>query len=139
LQAVGAGQTLAFGPLAVSSGGIAVGAKPGLPWNEVKEIQVVQGAVRIKQPGKILAYGSVEASNVPNLYTFLALTQQLTQGRALWQALIYHHSSAGRDKAIAEWPAAVVCGLVRTSANEAETETLVGRRVARLPWTTSRP
>ena len=44
---------------------------------------MVQGAVRIKQPGKILAYGSVEASNVPNLYTFLALTQQLTQGRAL--------------------------------------------------------
>ena len=82
-QAIKAGQTLAFGPLAVSSGGIAVGGKAGLPWNEVKDVQLVQGAVRVMQQGKkVLAYGSVQASNVPNLGTFMALTRQLTQGRA---------------------------------------------------------
>jgi hypothetical protein len=77
-QAIQAGQTLAFGPFAITGGGISYGHKEALPWSAIRSVDIAQGTVRVLQPGKMLAYGSANAKAIPNLYTFLALTHKLT-------------------------------------------------------------
>jgi hypothetical protein len=76
-QALQAGQPLTFGSFVVTRGGIAVGRKPPLAWPDVKAVEMSGGVVRVVQQGKMLGYGSSQAKDVPNLYTFLAVVQQL--------------------------------------------------------------
>lgn len=71
------GQTLAFGPVAVSKAGIAVGKKT-YPWTEVKEVSIHQGVLKVsKKDGGWFSGASAAASVIPNLGVLLSLINQV--------------------------------------------------------------
>jgi hypothetical protein len=74
-QMLHSGQSIPFGDFGLSSGGVTVRGSGGLPWSEIREIQVIQGNVRIMRHGKRLAFATVQAKRIPNLHTFLALME----------------------------------------------------------------
>lgn len=72
-QMLQAGQTIGFGDFGLSGAGLTVRGSGGLPWSEIREMQVVAGNVRIMRHGKRLAFATVQVKRIPNLYTFLTL------------------------------------------------------------------
>jgi hypothetical protein len=75
------GQPASFGTFTVTHNGITVGRKDELPWREVSGIEVLNGFVFVKRGGQ--KHAAVAAEEVPNLWTFVTLAQQLaaTDGR----------------------------------------------------------
>lgn len=75
------GQPASFGTFTVTNNGITAGRKDELPWREVSGIEVLNGFVFVKREGR--KHAAVAAEDVPNLWTFVTLAQQLaaTDGR----------------------------------------------------------
>jgi hypothetical protein len=71
------GAPVNFGTFTISLAGIATDRKAMVPWAQIKGVQVVNGQVSVNVAGKWLALGSTQARKIPNLYTFLALTDHL--------------------------------------------------------------
>ncbi len=79
VAAIQRGETVPFGDLGVHGSGL-VSARHGLlPWAELEQVQVVQGYVRLRRAGKWLAWSNKPAADIPNLYVFLTLADQLQQ------------------------------------------------------------
>jgi hypothetical protein len=71
------GHTVPFGDLAISSAGIVSSRHGLLPWAELEEVQLQQGYVRLRKAGKWLSWSNKPASEIPNLFVFLTLADQL--------------------------------------------------------------
>jgi hypothetical protein len=76
LAALDAGTNLQFGPLTINRGGIATSSK-SLRWNEIENIDLFQGYLRIKQAGRWLRWSSRPVSQIPNFFVFLTAANQL--------------------------------------------------------------
>jgi hypothetical protein len=77
VAAIQRGETVPFGDLAVNAAGV-VSVRHGLlPWAELDEVRVVQGYVRLRKAGKWLPWSHKPAAEIPNLFVFLTLADQL--------------------------------------------------------------
>jgi hypothetical protein len=77
-QAYNSGQTLTFGPVAISKGGILIGKKT-YPWTEVKQVSVQNGYVKVsKKDGGWFSGASASAAFIPNLKILLSIINQVT-------------------------------------------------------------
>ena len=71
------GQTLAFGPVAISKVGLVIGKKT-YPWLDVKEISIHQGILKIsRKEAGWFSGASVAAAAIPNLRVLLAIIHQV--------------------------------------------------------------
>jgi hypothetical protein len=75
-----AGQTITFGPVAVSPAGISDG-KQLVPWSEVQDVQIRRGIVTVKKAGKWLAWKTVFVRKIPNYRVFDALVRAILARR----------------------------------------------------------
>ena len=76
-QQYNTGQTLTFGPVVISKGGILVGKKT-YPWQEVKEVSIQQGILKVsKKDGGWFSGASAMASTIPNLRVLLSIIDQV--------------------------------------------------------------
>jgi cbb3-type cytochrome oxidase subunit 3 len=76
-QQYNTGQTLTFGPVVISKGGILVGRKT-YPWQEVKEVSIQQGVLKVsKKDGGWFSGASAMASTIPNLRVLLSIIDQV--------------------------------------------------------------
>ena len=72
-----AGGTIAFGPVAISKAGIAIGKKT-YPWTDVKEVSIHQGILKVsRKEGGWFSGASAAASAIPNLRILLTILQQV--------------------------------------------------------------
>jgi hypothetical protein len=72
-----AGQTIVFGPVAISKAGIAIGKKT-YPWTDVKEVSIHRGVLKVsRKEGGWFSGASVPASTIPNLRVLLSLIDQV--------------------------------------------------------------
>jgi hypothetical protein len=79
MEAIRHGQTVLFGDLALSAGGIACPRRGTVPWADVERVQVNRGYVSLRRAGKWLAWSSKPASQIPNLTVFLTLAELLAR------------------------------------------------------------
>lgn len=77
-EAYNAGQRLVFGPVAISkSGGIQIG-KREYPWDQVEQVSIHQGVVRVaKKGGGWFSGATATASVIPNLEVMLSIIDQV--------------------------------------------------------------
>ncbi|GED83371.1 DUF6585 family protein [Streptomyces sp. 6-11-2] len=73
------GRTLTYGSLSVNLGGVAT-AKGSLTWTEIEKVEISQGMLVLRKPGKKLPWAQVQVKKVPNLFLLLALIDQLRYG-----------------------------------------------------------
>jgi hypothetical protein len=72
-----AGQSVVFGPVAISKTGIAIGKKT-YPWTDVKEVSIHQGTLKVsRKDGGWFSGASAVASVIPNLRVLLTIIQQV--------------------------------------------------------------
>jgi hypothetical protein len=76
IEAYNSGDTLQFGKLSISQTGINNG-KETIPWEQVNGVQIVSGYITIKKTGKWLRWAGVDASQVPNIFLFVALVDRI--------------------------------------------------------------
>lgn len=74
-QAIQGGQTLQFGPLAISQQGITAGAK-SLKWSELKAIRIRAGVISVKRDKGWFDWTRVTVPQIPNFFVFIALAQR---------------------------------------------------------------
>lgn len=77
IAAIQQGQTLGFGDLAINAAGIACAGRGSVPWREIEQVQVNRGYVSLRRAGKWLAWSGKPAAQIPNLFVFLTLAEQL--------------------------------------------------------------
>jgi hypothetical protein len=76
-QQYNAGQSLVFGPVVISKSGIQVGKKT-TPWEEVQQVSIQQGILKVsKKGGGWFSGASASASVIPNLNVLLSLIHQV--------------------------------------------------------------
>jgi hypothetical protein len=80
VAAYNAGQTIAFGPFSISLQGVSNGQE-SLPWSQIKEMGVKQGIVTVRKEGKWLNWSTIRASQVPNIFVFMALVNYVLKNR----------------------------------------------------------
>jgi hypothetical protein len=72
-----AGGTIAFGPVAISKAGIAIGKKT-YPWTDVKEVSIHHGILKVsRKEGGWFSGASAAASAIPNLRILLTIIHQV--------------------------------------------------------------
>ncbi|MCB8942285.1 MAG: hypothetical protein H6658_00785 [Ardenticatenaceae bacterium] len=76
IAAYNAGNTVTFGSLTVSKNGISNG-KETIPWHDVDEVKLQQGALTIRKKDKWLNWSSVTVGSTPNIYVFLNMVDQI--------------------------------------------------------------
>lgn len=78
-EAYNAGQRVTFGPVSISkSGGIQIGKKD-YPWDQVEQVSIHQGAVRVaKKGGGWFSGATAMASAIPNLEVMLSIIDQVS-------------------------------------------------------------
>jgi hypothetical protein len=77
------GQTIAFGPVAISKGGIEIGKKT-YPWADVKEVSVHNGVLKVsRNEGGWFSGARTSVSMIPNLGVLLAIIQQVVGLKAV--------------------------------------------------------
>ena len=81
-QVLMTGAPVNFGKFTISTAGIGTDRKAMVPWAQIKDVQIFNGQVSVNQAGKWLSLGSTEAAKIPNLYTFLSLTDRLRRHAA---------------------------------------------------------
>ncbi len=81
VQLINAGQAVSFGPLWISAAGIGH-EDQGLRWDEVEEVKVHQGVVRVKKADKWLTWEKVPVAQVPNFFVFMDLVKALLARKA---------------------------------------------------------
>ncbi|MBN1427520.1 MAG: hypothetical protein JXB07_03990 [Anaerolineae bacterium] len=69
------GGTVNFGPIAISNQGMTF-RKKLIPWDEIKGVRIQNGTIMVNRAGKFM-WGGAQASQIPNLYLFLALADQI--------------------------------------------------------------
>ncbi len=78
-----AGQSIVFGPVAISKMGIVIGKKT-YPWTDVKEVSIHQGVLKVsKKDGGWFSGASAAASTIPNLRVLLTIIQQVVGLKAV--------------------------------------------------------
>jgi hypothetical protein len=78
-----AGQTIAFGPVAINNGGITIGKKT-YPWTDVKEVTVHHGILKVsRKEGGWFSNARAPVSVIPNLRVLLAIIQQVVGLKAI--------------------------------------------------------
>jgi hypothetical protein len=80
LAALERGQTLQFGDLSVSAGGVATAKRGGVGWHEIQEVNVKNGVLFLKKSGKRLPWSNTQVSKIPNFFIFLAIAQRFQGG-----------------------------------------------------------
>jgi hypothetical protein len=71
------GQTIVFGPVAISKAGISI-SKKTYPWTDVKEVSIRQGILKVsRKEGGWFSGASAAASVIPNLRVLLTIIQQV--------------------------------------------------------------
>jgi hypothetical protein len=75
--AIQRGETVPFGDLAVNAAGVVSGRHGLLPWTDLDGVSVVNGYVSLRKAGKWLPWSGKAASDIPNLFVFLTLAEQL--------------------------------------------------------------
>jgi hypothetical protein len=78
LGAIERGQGVQFGDMTLSATGI-VGRRKSASWQEISQVQIHNGYVRIGVAGKFFSLSTTAASDIPNLPLFLTLTDRLRQ------------------------------------------------------------
>jgi hypothetical protein len=76
LTALESGAPVTFGPLVINRGGIATGSK-SLRWDEIKEIDIQQGYLRIKKSSGWSRWSTKPVSQIPNFFVFFAAADHL--------------------------------------------------------------
>ena len=72
-----AGQTIVFGPVAISKTGITIGRKT-YPWSDVKEVSIHRGVLKVsRKEGGWFSGASAAASSIPNLGVLLTIIHQV--------------------------------------------------------------
>jgi uncharacterized protein DUF6585 len=72
------GTNMQFGPLTINRGGIATSSK-SLRWNEIENIDVFRGYLRIKKAGGWMRWSSKPVSQIPNFFVFLTAANRLRE------------------------------------------------------------
>jgi uncharacterized protein DUF6585 len=75
--AIQRGETVPFGDLAVNAAGVVSVRHGVLPWAQLEGVDLFNGYVRLRKAGKWLPWSGRPASEIPNLYVFLTLADQL--------------------------------------------------------------
>jgi len=75
IQTLNSGGTINFGKLTLSKQGISNG-KELVPWSQIRDVKIRNGVIAINKEGKWLAWSSILASQIPNLFVFLDLVDQ---------------------------------------------------------------
>ncbi len=70
-----AGESVAFGPFAVSRIGLSAGGKT-LPWEQVERVELRRGVLHVMQKGQRRDWAFAMASKIPNLPVLMALANQ---------------------------------------------------------------
>jgi hypothetical protein len=71
------GQTIEFGPVTISKTGMDIGKKT-YPWEEIKEVSIRQGVLKIsRKNGGWFSKAGVSAAVIPNLRVLLAVLHQV--------------------------------------------------------------
>ncbi|GAB3175239.1 DUF6585 family protein [Streptomyces incanus] len=73
------GRPLVYGGLSVNLGGVAT-AKGSLTWPEIEKVEISQGVLVLRKSGKKLPWARVPVKEIPNLFLFLALVDQVRYG-----------------------------------------------------------
>jgi hypothetical protein len=76
LGAIDRGQGVVFGDMTLTAAGIS-GRRKTATWNDVRKVSVTNGYVSVNIAGKFLSLSTTEASKLPNLPLFFALTDRL--------------------------------------------------------------
>jgi hypothetical protein len=77
LARLGQGETLRFGDLSVSRGGIATAKSGSATWAEIEGLQIKNGALFLRKGGKTRSWSTKAVKDIPNFFLFLALVGQL--------------------------------------------------------------
>lgn len=75
-----AGRIVKFGPLGVQRGGLVRNGKQ-LLWAEVESVELENGELLIKEPGKWMCWHRSRSGAIPNLHVFLSLVKSQIGGR----------------------------------------------------------
>jgi hypothetical protein len=71
------GQTVIFGPVAISKAGIVIGKKT-YPWTDVKEVSIQRGVLKVsRKEGGWFSGASASAAAIPNLRVLLTIIHQV--------------------------------------------------------------
>lgn len=71
------GETLRFGDLSVSRGGIATPRSGSAGWTEIEQVQIKNGALFLRKGGKSRSWSTKAVKDIPNFFLFLALVERL--------------------------------------------------------------
>jgi len=83
LAALRAGNVCRFGDLSINRGGIS-STRSSVTWDEIDEITVAQGYVRVRKAGKWISWSAQPVRKIPNFIVFLAAAEQMrTEHRQL--------------------------------------------------------
>ncbi|GAA4858785.1 DUF6585 family protein [Kitasatospora terrestris] len=77
LEALGRGETVRFGDIAVTTGGVATPKRGATGWAEVQRFEVKNGMVFLSKAGKLLPWSSTPVAKIPNFFLFLATVERL--------------------------------------------------------------
>lgn len=70
------GRVVSFGKLAVSRKGLRYGDSL-LPWRDVKGVRIHEGYISVSEKGRWFNWCKIAAADVPNLFVFLALVDEI--------------------------------------------------------------
>lgn len=76
IAALERGEQLSFGDIRISLAGVQT-ASELIAWNAIKEVEVAQGVIRIKQAGRFRPLSRKSASEIPNVQLFVLLAKTL--------------------------------------------------------------
>lgn len=78
VQTVQKGRSAQFGPIAVSSTGIAAGRKQPIPFGDIESLVVKSGNLRLKKRGSWLDAFSIPIKRIPNVFVLTDLYHHLS-------------------------------------------------------------
>ncbi|GAA2739862.1 MULTISPECIES: DUF6585 family protein [Kitasatospora] len=79
LAALGNGETVRFGDIAVTTGGVATPKRGSVAWSEIQRFEIKNGVVFLAKAGKLLAWSNTPVAKIPNFFLFLATVDRLRQ------------------------------------------------------------
>jgi hypothetical protein len=82
LRMLAEGQTLTFGDISVSNGGIATSKRGAVTWPEIQDVRVSNGVLVLRKAGKSLSWSSKKVGDIPNFFLFLSLVDELRRSAA---------------------------------------------------------
>jgi hypothetical protein len=78
IAALREGKRVKFGNFAIDNQGISSGNKL-VPWEKIQQVSIRNGVVMIKQEGQWIAWPRVMVADIPNLFVFLTLVDQVVK------------------------------------------------------------